>query len=91
MSNCNPAAFFAERNIQTENIPTRILEKARKIIGKLERGVCFTTFRGKRLSTDPEQISIPVGNRWRMLARDSPEGIHVYAVLSQENYLSKES
>jgi hypothetical protein len=86
MSNGGPGAFFAERNIQAERIPNNVLEKARKIIGKIERGVPYTTFRGKRLSTDREKISIPVGRKWRMLARDSPNGIHVYAVLSHETY-----
>lgn len=86
MSNGSPAAFFAERNIQAERIPNNILEKMRKIIRKIERGVPYTTFRGKRLTCDRSQISIPVGRKWRMLARDSPEGIHVYAVLSHETY-----
>jgi hypothetical protein len=86
MSNASPAAFFAERNIQAERIPNKVLEKARKIVRKIERGVPYTTFRGKRLTSDREKISIPVGRKWRMLARDSPDGIHVYAVLSHGTY-----
>jgi len=86
MSNGSPAVFFASRNIQAERIPNNVLEKARKILRKIERGVPYTTFRGKRLTTDREKISIPVGRKWRMLARDSPDGIQVYAVLSHGNY-----
>lgn len=86
MSNGCPAAFFASRNIQAERIPKNVQEKARKIIRKIERGVPYTTFRGKRLVTDRETISIPVGRKWRMLARDSPDGIQVYALLSHGNY-----
>jgi hypothetical protein len=86
MSNGSPAAFFAKRNIQAERVPCNVLEKARKIIGKIERGVHYTTFRGKRLTSNRGTISIPVGRKWRMLARDSPEGIQVYAVLSHGNY-----
>ena len=86
MGNSNSAAFFDERGIQAERIPGNVLEKARKIVQKIERGVCYATFRGKRLTTDRTCISIPVGRKWRMLARDSPDGIQVYAVLSHGTY-----
>lgn len=86
MGNSNSVAFFDERNIQAERIPGNVLEKARKIVQKMERGVSYSTFRGKRLVTDRTCISIPVGRKWRMLARDSPEGVQVYAVLSHETY-----
>jgi hypothetical protein len=86
MKNSGPAAFFDQRGIQAERIPGNIMEKARKIVQKIERGVSYSTFRGKRLTCDRKKISIPVGRKWRMLARDSPEGIQVYAILSHETY-----
>jgi len=86
MGNSNSAAFFDERGIQAERIPGNVLTKAQKLIQKMERGVPYWTFRGKRLTCDRNQISIPVGRKWRMLARDSPDGIRVYAVLSHETY-----
>ena len=61
MSNGRPDAFFDARDIAVERIPTNVLEKARKVISKIERGVPYTTFRGKRLTTDRTCISIPVG------------------------------
>ena len=86
MSGSDPAAFFDQRGIQAERIPGNVLAKARKLIQKMERGVPYWTFRGKRLACNRNQISIPVGRKWRMLARDSPQGIQVYAVLSHETY-----
>ena len=86
MGNSNPAAFFDERGIQAERIPGNVLAKAQKLIQKIERGVPYTTFRGKRLSCNRNMISIPVGRKWRMLARDSPEGIQIFAVVSHGTY-----
>ena len=86
MSGSDPAAFFNERGIQAERIPGNVLAKAQKLIQKIERGVPYTTFRGKRLSCNRNMISIPVGRKWRMLARDSPEGIQIFAVVSHGTY-----
>lgn len=86
MGNSNSAAFFDERGIQAERIPGNVLAKAQKLIQKIERGVPYTTFRGKRLSCNRNMISIPVGRKWRMLARDSPEGIQIFAVVSHGTY-----
>jgi hypothetical protein len=86
MSGSDPAAFFNERGIQAERIPGNVLAKAQKLIQKIERGVPYTTFRGKRLSCNRNMISIPVGRKWRMLARDSPEGIRIFAVISHATY-----
>lgn len=86
MSGSDPAAFFDQRGIQAERIPGNVLAKAQKLIQKMERGVPYTTFRGKRLSCNRNMISIPVGRKWRMLARDSPEGIQIFAVISHATY-----
>ncbi|MCG2787709.1 MAG: hypothetical protein L6461_21695 [Anaerolineae bacterium] len=86
MGNSNSAVFFDERGIQAERIPGNVLAKAQKLIQKIERGVPYTTFRGKRLSCNRNMISIPVGRKWRMLARDSPEGIQIFAVISHATY-----
>ena len=86
MGNSNSAPFFDERGIQAERIPGNVLAKAQKLIQKIERGVPYTTFRGKRLSCNRNMISIPVGRKWRMLARDSPEGIRIFAVVSHGTY-----
>jgi hypothetical protein len=86
MGNSNSAAFFDERGIQANRIPGNVLAKAQKLIQKIERGVSYTTFRGKRLSCNRNMISIPVGRKWRMLARDSPEGIQIFAVVSHATY-----
>ena len=86
MTHSDPGPFFTERGIQAEKIPGNILAKAQKLIQKIERGVSYTTFRGKRLTCNRSLISIPVGRKWRMLAMDKPEGVQVFAVLSHANY-----
>lgn len=86
MTRSDPGPFFTDRGIQAERIPGNILAKAQKLIQKMERGVSYTTFRGKRLSCNRSLISIPVGRKWRMLAIERPEGIQVLAVLSHAKY-----
>jgi hypothetical protein len=86
MGHRDTCAFFDKRNIQIGRIPPKILEKARVIIARIERGETYTAFRGKRLNANREKISIPVGRKWRMLARERPNGLQVYAVLSHETY-----
>lgn len=86
MSRHDAGAFFAARKIQVGRIPPKILQKARAIIARIERGETYTAFRGKRLNANREQISIPVGRKWRMLAREHPDGLRVYALLSHETY-----
>ncbi len=83
---CDSIAFFAARKIQVGRIPPKILEKARGIIIRIERGETYSTFHGKRLNANREKISIPVGRKWRMLARECPDGLRVYALLSHETY-----
>ena len=45
--------YFRRRNIQVARVPAEILEKARRVIDRLEKGQPYWQLRGKRLTDHP--------------------------------------
>ena len=45
--------YFRRRNIQVARVPAEILEKARRVIDRLEKGQPYWQLRGKRLTGHP--------------------------------------
>ena len=84
--NNNPLAFFHRRHIDVDRVPRQILDKARTVLEKLEKGQPYWKLRGKRLKTDRARISIPLGPHWRILAEEQDGRVHARAVLSHDNY-----
>ena len=80
------SGYFRRRNIQVARVPAEILEKARRVIDRLEKGQPYWQLRGKRLTDHRHSISIPLGRRWRMLAEDVDGRVRVCAILSHETY-----
>lgn len=82
-------AFFEQREIETRRIPLEVLERARKVVERIEGGQTIWKLRGKRMHYDRCRISIPVGRRWRMLAADLDGVVRVRCILSHESYNSQ--
>jgi hypothetical protein len=84
-------AFYDKRNIRIpKSIPMHILAHGRRIILGLERGFSYINFKGKRLSPDRKMVSIPVGRRWRLLAKYREGKTIPVRLLSHETYNHKQ-
>ena len=79
-------AFFERREIEARRIHLDILERARKIVERVEGGESYMTFHGKRLRANRRRVSIPLGRKWRILADDLGDRLRVRAVMSHQTY-----
>ncbi|MCA9637556.1 MAG: hypothetical protein KC420_16125 [Myxococcales bacterium] len=80
-------ASFAADPIDLRDLPDRALvRKARQILAAIAGGEDYTRFRGKRLSLDRGVISVPLGQRYRLLFRDGEGGLRPIACMSHETY-----
>ena len=61
-------SFFEKRDIETRHIPPDVLERARKVVERIEGGESYLSVHGKRLVLNHRRISIPLGRKWRLLA-----------------------
>ena len=86
MANSDPGLFFSRRKIETWRAPREVLQKARRVIEKLENGLPYWKLHGKRLQYDRCRISIPLGPHWRMLADDINGQLVVREILSHQRY-----
>jgi len=85
----NTMAFFEQRGIDgASRVPKQVLEKARRIIYRLDAGQPYWKLRGKRMNHDRDVISIPVGRRWRILASWKDGEAVPQEILSHERYNS---
>ena len=83
----NMVVFFEQRGIDgADRVPIRVLKKARGIICRLDEGHPYWKLRGKRLNHNRDVISIPVGRRWRILARWQGGKAIPRQILSHERY-----
>jgi hypothetical protein len=86
MDRHNLLHFFERRDIDTKHVPLDVLERAHKVVERLERGEPYMTFRGKRLRRNRKRISIPLGLRWRILADDVDGQMLVRRIMSHQTY-----
>jgi len=56
-----------QRGLNEKNIPQSIQEKADQTIEQLKAGVPYFQFHGKKLNCKPWLVSIPLGQRWRLV------------------------
>jgi hypothetical protein len=72
--------------VHAAGLPLEIVQRAAQIIADLNAGTAYTKFKGKRISRRREILSIPVGRRYRLVARIKSEGIEYLDLLSHEDY-----
>lgn len=73
--------------IDVTHLPNiKVANKARKILHAINSGEPYTTFKGKRLRYDRSVISVPVNRDFRILYKDTCEGIVPLKVLDHETY-----
>lgn len=67
-------------------LPRKEQAKAAAILEALGRGEPVATYKGKRLRHDRSMVSVPVGRRWRLLLRDTADGLTFVRACSHEEY-----
>lgn len=78
---------FAQDPIDLTLLPTRSqVEKARTLLAAIRQGQPYTDFRGKRLHYDRTLISVPLSRDYRILFRDTGDGLLPLSCLSHETY-----
>ena len=79
-------SFFEKRDIETRHIPPDVLERARKVVERIEGGESYLSVHGKRLVLNHRRISIPLGRKWRLLADEEDDQLSFRAVMSHQTY-----
>ena len=79
-------SFFEQRDIETRHIPPDVLERARKVVERIEGGESYLSVHGKRLVLNHRRISIPLGRKWRLLADEEDAHLFFRAVMSHQTY-----
>lgn len=79
------ALFWAD-SIDLRPLPKSVVKKARDVVQALQQGTSYWQLSGKRLHIAREVVSIPVTRRYRLLCRDTQEGIQPVKVISHEAY-----
>lgn len=79
---------FAQDPIDLRHLPRDMVIRAREILALLDEGVPWNDprIKGKLMNFDKTLISIPVGYRYRMLARKTKKGVVPLEVISHEEY-----
>ena len=68
------------------HIPSDVLERARKVVERIESGESYLSVHGKRLVLNHRRISIPLGRKWRLLADEEDDQLSFRAVMSHQTY-----
>ncbi len=79
-------ALFLEDPIDLKPLPKPVVKKARDVLQALQQGTYYWQLSGKRLNRAREVISIPVTRRYRLLCRETQDGIQPVKVVSHEAY-----
>ena len=80
-------AAFAVDPIDLRDVADRALVvKARQILAGIAADGDYTRFKGKRLSLDRAVISVPLGQRYRLLFRDEGGSLRPFACMTHEAY-----
>ena len=79
-------SFFEKRDIETRHIPSDVLERALKVVERIESGESYISVHGKRLVLNHRRISIPLGRKWRLLADEEDARLSFRAVMSHQTY-----
>jgi hypothetical protein len=80
-------ATFEEDPISLRDLPSKgLVQRARLILGEIQRGAPWHQFNGKRLQHDRTIVSAPLGRRYRILFRTDEGAPRPVEVLSHEAY-----
>ena len=78
---------FEADPLDLRGLPKRALVlKTRDMIRRIAAGEQYTSFKGKRLHHDRSIISIPLNRDYRLIYRDTPEGLQLLELLTHEQY-----
>lgn len=82
------AARIEAAPISLGAIPKPIAERALKAMSDLDAGKSYLEFRGKRLASmgQREVITIPIGQRYRLICLEQEGALRYLEVLSHEQY-----
>lgn len=74
--------------VTLEHLPRRIAEKALRVLTELQEKTSYLKFYGKRLTTmgTREVVSIPLGNRFRLVCSEREGMLIPIEVISHETY-----
>lgn len=67
-------------------VPSKIAKRARAIAARAEGGATVRDLGGKRMKHNRREISVPIGRSWRVILRDTGDGLEAIAVMSHERY-----
>lgn len=71
--------------IKLDHLPPLVQQRARDVLNRLLRGSCSWEVGGKRL-VDRTLISVSLGLRWRLVLRETSEGLVPLEAMSHEKY-----
>jgi hypothetical protein len=78
---------FEADPIPLRHLPSKgLVQRARLILGEIQKGAPWHQFNGKRLQHDRTIVSIPLGRRYRILFRTDEGAPRPVEVLSHEAY-----
>lgn len=80
------AATFDSDSIDLTGLPRGVVVKTREVLAKLAGGEYWGRLGGKRMRSDRNVISIPIGRDYRLLCRDHGDRIVPERALSHEDY-----
>jgi hypothetical protein len=80
-------ATFEEDPISLRDLPSKgLVQRARLILGEIQRGAPWHQFNGKRLQHDRTIVCVPLVRRYRILFRTDEGAPRPVEVLSHEAY-----
>lgn len=71
-----------------EHLPKRIQEKALEIINKLN-STSYEKLKGKRLSSNRNIVTIPIGKKYRMILKINGASLQCLEIVSHSDYDKK--
>ena len=63
-----------------------LIEKARRIIKDIAKGVSYTQFKGKRMNYNRHVISVPINRDYRLIYRETETGLEIADLMNHEQY-----
>jgi hypothetical protein len=81
------AAVIDAVPVDASGVPLNVVRRAARIIKALDGGVPYAQLKGKRLlNSGGDILSVPVGRRYRLVARAPAGRMEYLALLSHEDY-----
>ncbi len=82
--------LFSSDEVNLRELPNKhLVLKARKIIQSVISGAPYQNFGGKKMNYDRRVISVPINADYRVLFKETEQGLKPFEVLSHEEYNRK--